>query len=381
MDGPPVGPNGNGLGGGPMRHDGWMGTRRDVTQAGQPAVGTGGHAPLDVLWQPATLVWVVLGGLGLAAVLALAPGVRGDRLVYFGMLALLVQWILLLSLAALYLLRGLLRRLPPQAIAALALAVLLAATWFVGIVGSWLVGEALEIDAARPVSQLVRLSAIVLVVGLLGVAAFHNHWRARGLAIRAKQAELEALQARTRPHFLFNALNTGIALVHARPSDAEQVLLDLSDLFRAALAGPRLIPLADELALTRRYLEIERLRYGDRLGVSWDVPDALPDAVVPSLSIQPLAENAIRHGIEGLPEGGIVQVEVRVSKDAVEVAVSNPLPTTATNRRGHGVGLGGVRASLEALTEGRGRIETREAAGQYVATLTVPILSAGASPT
>jgi two-component system sensor histidine kinase AlgZ len=356
-----------------------MGMRRDVTQAGQPAVGTDGHAALDVLWQPATLVWVVLGGLGLAAVLALAPGVRGDRLLYFGMLALLVQWILLLSLAALYLLRALLRRLPPQAIAALAIGVLLGATWFVGILGSWLVGEALEIGAARPVSQLARLSAIVLVVGLLGLAAFHNHWRARGLAIRAKQAELEALQARTRPHFLFNALNTGIALVHARPNDAEQVLLDLSDLFRAALSGPRLIPLADELALTRRYLEIERLRFGDRLAVSWDAPEILPDASVPSLSIQPLAENAIRHGIEGLPAGGIVEVAVRAVGDVVQVAVRNPLPSATTSRPGHGVGLDGVRASLEALVGG-GRIETGEQGGKYVATLTVPVRPAGTLP-
>src|SRR5690606_11628475 len=106
-------------------------------------------------------------------------------------------------------------------------------------------------------------------------------------AVRAKQAELEALQARIRPHFLFNTLNTGAALVHARPGEAERLLLGLSDLFRAALAGPGELPLEDELGLARRYLEIEALRFGPRLQVNWQLPAPLPEVWVPTLSIQP----------------------------------------------------------------------------------------------
>ena len=90
--------------------------------------------------------------------------------------------------------------------------------------------------------------------------------------MRAKQSELQALQARIRPHFLFNTLNTGAALVHPRPEEAERLLLDLADLFRAALAGPRQILLEDELSLARRYLEIEALRFGERLQVRWELP-------------------------------------------------------------------------------------------------------------
>src|SRR5690606_40337555 len=94
---------------------------------------------------------------------------------------------------------------------------------------------------------------------------FYNHWRATQLALQAKQSQLEALQARIRPHFLFNTLNTGVALVRQRPGEAERLLLDLADLFRAALAGPPTVPLEDELALARRYVESEQLRLGPRL--------------------------------------------------------------------------------------------------------------------
>src|SRR5690606_9580864 len=120
--------------------------------------------------------------------------------------------------------------------------------------------------------SLPRMAGLTLCVGLLGLAVFYHHWRATQLAVQAKQAQLEALQARIRPHFLFNTLNTGVALVRERPGEAERLLLDLSDLFRAALAGPPTIPLEDELALARRYLEIEQLRFGPRLQVKWEVP-------------------------------------------------------------------------------------------------------------
>src|SRR5690606_7067259 len=137
---------------------------------------------------------------------------------------------------------------------------------------------------------VLRMLAVALVVGLIGLLTYRNYWAAHRLAIRTKQLELEALQARIRPHFLFNTLNTGAALVRARPDEAERLLLDLADLFRAALRGPELVPLADELELTRRYLEIEGLRLGQRLRVHWELPEPLPQAMVPALSMQPLAE-------------------------------------------------------------------------------------------
>ncbi|MGH8076524.1 MAG: sensor histidine kinase, partial [Lysobacter sp.] len=259
--------------------------------------------PLDALWKAPAIVWVLLGGEGLAVVLTLAPGGEHDRWVYFGLVSLAIQWIALLTLGGLYLLRRRLARLRPQTLAYVALAMLLASTWLVASVSWLLLKGHWTMTPGGWWPLVMRLTGIVLTVGLLGLAAFQNHWRGRVHAVRAKQAEVESLHARIRPHFLFNTLNTGAALVRRRPGEVERLLLDLADLFRAALAGPRQISLEDELALARRYLEIEALRFGDRLRVHWELPHVIPEVTVPALSIQPLVENAIRHGVERLPGG------------------------------------------------------------------------------
>ena len=330
--------------------------------------------PLDALWQAPVIIWVVLAGEGLATVLTLAPGMDGDRLIYFGLTSLIVQWISLLTLGCLYLLRKPLARVPPQYVAYIALALLLATTWLV-CTGVWLVLRWIgTMEQDQWLALLLRSLGIALTVGLLGLAAFINHWRVRQLAVLAKQAELEALQARIRPHFLFNTLNTGAALVHQRPADAEQLLLDLADLFRAALAGPREIPLEEELALTRRYLEIEALRFGDRLQVRWDLPDALPEARIPTLSIQPLVENAIRHGVEPTASGGRIEIRISSTADLASITIRNPLPPQGTaGRSGHNVGLNSVSARVQALTQGRGQLLTSSDDGHFTATILLPI--------
>ena len=331
-------------------------------------------SPLDALWQSTALIWVVLGGLGLAVVLALAPGVENDRLVYFGLTAMLIQWVSFLTLGGLYVLRRPLAQVRPQYVAYLALGLLVLATWLVCGTAWLLLREAWSMTREGWQSLFLRFTGIALTVGLLGLAAFQNHWRARQLAVLAKQSELEALQARIRPHFLFNTLNTGAALVHARPADAEQLLLDLADLFRAALAGPREIPLEDELALTRRYLEIELLRFGKRLQVQWQLPDTIPQVATPTLSLQPLVENAIRHGVEPSAEGGTVSITVMPEPGSVRITVRNPVPTDPTRgTTGHQVGLSSVRARIEALTQGAGRVETSSVDGFYTASIVLPV--------
>lgn len=328
--------------------------------------------PLDVLWQANAILWVILGGEGLAAVLALAPGLAADRLTYFGLASLWIQWTALLTLAVLYLARRWLNRLPPPQVAAVALVVGLALCWLITVVIRAYLEPGQAPGRVDWLALALQVSGITLTFGLLSLAAFHNHWKGRLAAVRAKQAELEALQARIRPHFLFNTLNTGAALVHLRPQDAEQLLLDLADLFRAALSGPAELPLRDELSLARRYLEIERLRFGERLQVQWTLPETLPEVVVPALSIQPLVENAIRHGIEPSPTGGRLDVVVVVEPDEVRVVVSNDLPPAGTRpAAGHQVGLASARERIEALSQGRGHLQTRVAAGRYVATITL----------
>jgi two-component system, LytTR family, sensor histidine kinase AlgZ len=192
-----------------------------------------------------------------------------------------------------------------------------------------------------------------------------------------KQAELAALQARVRPHFLFNTLNTGAALVHLRPDEAERLLLDLADLFRAALGGPREVPLHEELALVRRYIEIESLRFGDRLRLRWSLPERLPEIRVPTLSLQPLVENAIKHGIERTPGGGELRIDVSGNDGWMQIVIENPIPPTAVRDEGgsggHNVGLPASAARIEAFTQGRGSVLAEAREDRFTVTVRLPM--------
>ena len=326
-----------------------------------------------MLWQAPALLWIVLAGEGIATVLALAPATSGNRWVYFGVASFGIQWVSMLTLGVLFLLRNRLESARPYALAWLVVGILVGNTWIVAWFALITMGSAWPTTKGDWPWLMLRLTGIALAVGLLGLAAFHNHWRGRLNALRAKQSELQSLQARIRPHFLFNTLNTGAALVHQHPEQAEQLLLDLSDLFRAALAGPRKIPLAEELGLARRYLEIEQLRFGERLQVRWELPREIPPVTVPALSIQPLVENAVRHGAERMARADI-EVAVSTTPDTVVVRISNPVPPPdAPGSSGHRVGLHASQARIEALTGGRGSVRTEVVGGRFVATVRLPV--------
>lgn len=325
------------------------------------------------------MIWVVLAAEGLAAILTLASDEPQGRWIRFGLLSLMVLWVCLLTLGALYLLRGRLRNVKPLFIAYVTVALLVMSGTAVMIASNLVLGELWRVPEQDRFDVYLRTTGITLIVSLLALAAFQNHWQARQLAVRAKQAELAALQARVRPHFLFNTLNTGAALVHNRPDDAEKLLLDLADLFRAALAGPREIPLREEIALIERYLEIEALRFRDRLRVRWRMPVPIPEITVPSLSLQPLVENAIKHGIERIPGGGDIDILVEERDDDVIVVIDNPMPDSSASSdsqsRGHNVGLPSSLAQIDAFTEGRGSVDARAADGRFTVTVKLPSAS------
>ncbi|MEB1608524.1 histidine kinase [Xanthomonas campestris pv. campestris] len=330
--------------------------------------------PLDLLWQAPVITALVLTGEMLAAVLALAPGIGGNRWVYFGLTSLLIQWISLLTLTTLYALRRQLGRLRPNAIANISLLILLAVTGLACALVWALLHDLLIFPLGNWKALWIQFIGIALTVGVLGLTAFQNHWRARQFAVRAKQAELDALQARIHPHFLFNTLNTGIALLHQHPEAAERLLIDLADLFRAALAGPSQVTLEQELSLAKRYLEIEALRFGSRLQVEWQLPIPLPLIQVPTLGIQTLIENAIRHGIEPSTEGGKVTICVRCLGGELQICIANDLPTTnRTISTGHRIGLNAVRSRLHQLSGGKGRIDTDIKDRRYIATIVLPL--------
>ena len=144
-----------------------------------------------------------------------------------------------------------------------------------------------------------NLSIAIILVGL-ALRYFYLHYESdMRLKVQA-QARLQALQARIRPHFLFNSMNTIASLTHDQPDLAEQAIENLSDLFRASLSAEASIALRQELELTRSYIDLEALRLGDRLAVEWRLPEQEPALNIPALTLQPLVENAIYHGIEPL---------------------------------------------------------------------------------
>ena len=178
--------------------------------------------------------------------------------------------------------------------------------------------------------------------------------RASGRTPAATTARLEELQARIRPHFLFNTLNSAIALVREEPAKAETMLEDLSELFRSALADPdESVTLADEIALAGRYLAIEQVRFGERLRVRWDIDGAGSDARLPPLLLQPLVENAVKHGVEPSPDGADLRIRTERRGSVVVIEVINSLPplrwADAPLPRGHGIALANVRERLGLL--------------------------------
>jgi two-component system, LytTR family, sensor histidine kinase AlgZ len=185
---------------------------------------------------------------------------------------------------------------------------------------------------------------------LLAMLVFQSErWRERARLPAAAAARLADLQTRIRPHFLFNTLNTAITLVQLDPQRAEEVLEDLSDLFRAALGAlDQATTVGAEIELSRRYLAIEQLRFGRRLDVEWNLDPQAAAAKLPPLALQPLIENAVRHGIEPADKGGTVEIRTRRRRDRVLISVTNTV-AAGPSRRGHGIGIASVRERLRLM--------------------------------
>lgn len=219
----------------------------------------------------------------------------------------------------------------------------------------------------------VAVLAALLAVLILG----YFNWRQRVLSPALANARLMALQSRIRPHFLFNSLNTAISLVRQDPLLAEQVLLDMSDLFRALLADSRsLVPLADEIRLAEAYLQIEQLRLGERLRMHWDLAGAPLSAQVPILVLQPLLENAVRYGVEPIEQGGDVYVSIAVRSRELIIEVTNSVVGSALRvPSGNRIALANIeeRLGLHFDAEGSLRVSTR--GGAFVVKVCIPLPS------
>ena len=208
---------------------------------------------------------------------------------------------------------------------------------------------------------------------LAGVMVAFLVLRAKGRMPADTAARLAELQARIRPHFLFNSLNSAIALVREDPRRAESLLEDLSELFRAALVDKGApVTLAEEVQVARRYLDVEQVRFGDRLRVEWSIDPEGDAARVPALFLQPLVENAVKHGVEPSPVGAQVKVSTQRRGSVVVVKVTNTVPA-GQGRPGHGVALENVRDRLRLLHDVHAQFQTALVDGRYQVRVEVPV--------
>src|SRR5581483_2149534 len=218
---------------------------------------------------------------------------------------------------------------------------------------------------------------MVLLIYLLSVALHYTLFAvesSKQAEVVSREAELKALKAQVNPHFLFNSLNSISALTATNPTAARDMCIRLSDFLRSSLRlGERTsIPFAEELALTKTYLEVEQIRFGKKLKVWNDLDPACDDCEVPPLLVQPLIENAIKHGVATLVDGGEIAIRGRKIQNMICVVIENPFDPDAPVARKNGFGLVSVRNRLHARYGNAGRLETEVNQNRYRVILTVP---------
>jgi two-component system sensor histidine kinase AlgZ len=228
-------------------------------------------------------------------------------------------------------------------------------------------------------SWLLRslLVSAIIAAAVLRHLYVQHHWRLRIQG--AASARIDALQARIRPHFLFNSLNTIAATIATDPRRAESLVEDLSDLFRASLGQSRqVIPFSDEHRLALGYLEMEQLRMGDRLAIEQDLATIPEDALIPPLTLQPLLENAVYYGAEPSEAGATIRLKGRCRDGELILTVSNPSPPErARGRSGFGSAQANVGERLRLAFGERAQLSTHESEGVYCVTLRLPYRQGG----
>lgn len=301
-----------------------------------------------------------------AAILAGALFASADlarALEHFVQAAAFTEPLLLVIIVALFALSSTLRRLPYWVGCASVLALVAV------LVAAYLVAIGMNDAPAR-----IVLFAILIAAALL--AYFRLLWKAHSPALA--EARLQALQARIRPHFLFNSLNAVLALIRRDPQRAERALEDLADLFRTLMSDARqFVRLSEEIALLERYAELEQLRLGERLRITWDLDGAPVDALLPPMVLQPLLENAVYHGVE--PGTGPADVLVRIERrgNRVHARIENPYLVNAqglpeVQRAGNRMALENIRERLQLFFDAEARIATQAAGGRYRVEVEIP---------
>jgi len=288
--------------------------------------------------------------------------------------SLMIQWVALAGCALLCLLRPWLAGLNSIQAGLVVWTLMLAVTLVTAIGAIWLLH--LSLGSSRSLAFLIESLGISAVVTALILRYLYMQHLWRGQVVAESEARFQALQSRIRPHFLFNSMNTIANLTRSDPKLAEEVVQDLSDLFRASLSdSQRRSTLGDELDLVRGYLRIEGQRLGQRLNLVWDLEELPEQAALPSLILQPLIENAVYHGIETSSEQGTIHVTGRYRRNKVNISIRNTLPTAVSSgagRKGNAMALENTRQRLQGFFQDESQLTVGEVDGEYQVRVVFP---------
>lgn len=219
-------------------------------------------------------------------------------------------------------------------------------------------------DALRYTLVSVLICSVILMYFRLRSQALSRAWH---------DARLQVLRARIRPHFMFNSINVVLGIMRSRPDQAETALQDMADLFRMAVAETQdMVRMQQEINLSRQYIALEQLRMGERLRVNWQIHDGLDNAMIPPLLLQPLLENAVYHGIERLPQGGEITVDLNSDGNEIRIMVENPCLPSGAVHGGSKMALQNIRERLDLLFDVEARYKVESAPEYYRVEIVLP---------
>ena len=360
-----------------MRDDGWLIDTAPMKNGfwsllKKPYPGEDFFLP-DLCSSVAVFTLVVLAELVVLLWVLAQPVAGGFDWLQLAMASLFVQWIVLLSAALLCRLRPWMQRRPLGLAIAACYAVVVSLVLIFTVLGEWVLHQGMMGVPQLDGELLLRHGLIALIMTSLLLRYFYLHQQWERQTQAELKARLQSLQSRIRPHFLFNSLNSIVSLIGSEPDKAENAVLDLADLFRANLGEAEgVASWAEERRLCEGYLRIEQYRLGDRLRVEWNT-DALPATTpMPLLTLQPLLENAILHGLQPSLSGGDIRIHGAYRSGVVELEVSNSCPDVVDSHQGSRMALQNIRARLAALFGPQASVEAWRDGPRYFSRLVYP---------
>jgi len=329
---------------------------------------------LPDLCEPQSILILVVVMELLVLILSLATdGMMNFSWTSFALTSLFVQWIVLFSAGMLCNLRPYMARLKDPFATAFCFILVMLGTLMFSLAAEWTMQDSWDNDSTG------RIFTNLLISGLLTGIAFRYFYIQHQLRQKeqaALQSRIQALQARIRPHFLFNSMNIIASLISVDPDTAEEVVEDLSALFRASLeeADDQTVPLLQELSLCEKYIHIESLRLDDRLKVEWQMNLNPADYRIPLLTLQPLLENAIYHGIQPLPSGGTVLIEANVKKGQLIIRIENPVTENENvHSSGNRMAIENIRSRLLAIYGPDASLTAEKSSNRFVTIVKYPV--------